>query len=33
MKILLAEDEVSLNGIIAKRLKKENFTVDAVFDG
>ena len=32
-KILLAEDEVSLNGIIAKRLKKENFTVDAVFDG
>ena len=33
MKILLAEDEVSLNGIIAKRLKKENFTVDVVFDG
>ena len=33
MKVLLAEDEASLNEIIARRLKKEKFTVDAVFDG
>ena len=33
MKILLAEDEVTLNELITKRLKKENHTVDAVFDG
>ena len=33
MKILLAEDEAHLNEIIAKRLKKEKFAVDAVFDG
>ena len=33
MKVLLAEDEAHLNEIIAKRLKKEKFAVDAVFDG
>ncbi len=33
MKILLAEDEKDLNGIITKKLTKEGYSVDSVFDG
>lgn len=33
MRILLAEDEVSLNDIIVKTLKKEHYTLDSCFDG
>lgn len=33
MKILLVEDEEMLNHVIAKRLRLENITVDACFDG
>ena len=33
MRILIAEDEKSLNQIIAARLKEEHYSVDACFDG
>lgn len=33
MKILVVEDEKDLNNIISKYLKKNNFSVDSVFDG
>lgn len=33
MKILVIEDEKSLNNIIAKRLKIENYSVDSAYDG
>ena len=33
MRILLAEDQKDLNELLARRLKKENYTVDACFDG
>lgn len=33
MKILIAEDEVHLNDILANRLEKEGFLVDGVFNG
>lgn len=33
MKLLLAEDERSLSKVIVKILEKNNYTVDAVFDG
>ena len=33
MKILVVEDEKDLNNIITKHLKKNNFSVDGVFDG
>ena len=33
MRILLAEDERELNRMIADRLKKEHYSVDACFDG
>ena len=33
MKILVVEDEKDLNNIITKNLKKNNFSVDSVFDG
>ncbi len=33
MKILIIEDEKSLNKIIAKRLKIENYSVDSAYDG
>ncbi|RRD39896.1 DNA-binding response regulator [Leptotrichia sp. OH3620_COT-345] len=33
MKILLVEDEKDLNNIITKYLKKNNYSVDSVFDG
>lgn len=33
MRILLAEDEPHLNEVIAKRLKKEHYSVDQCFDG
>ena len=33
MKILVVEDEKDLNNIISKHLKKNNFSVDSVFDG
>ena len=33
MKLLLAEDEKSLSKVIVKILEKNNYTVDAVFDG
>ena len=33
MKILVVEDEKDLNNIITKHLKKNNFSVDSVFDG
>lgn len=33
MRVLLVEDEVELNNIIAKRLKKEHYGVDQCFDG
>ena len=33
MKILVVEDEPSLNKIIAKRLKVEKYAVDSAFDG
>lgn len=33
MKILVAEDEPSLNNIITKRLKNENYSVDSALDG
>lgn len=33
MKILLVEDEIDLNNIVNKYLKKNGYTVDSVFDG
>ena len=33
MKILIVEDEPSLNKIIAKRLKIEAYSVDSAFNG
>lgn len=33
MRILIAEDEKSLNQIITARLKEEHYSVDACFDG
>jgi two-component response regulator czcR len=33
MRILVVEDEKDLNNVICKILKKENYIVDAVFDG
>lgn len=33
MKILVAEDEIDLNNIISKYLKKNSFSVDSVYDG
>ncbi len=33
MKILVVEDEKDLNNIITKHLKKNNFSVDSVYDG
>ena len=33
MKILLAEDEMDLNNVITKYLKKNGYSVDSVFDG
>ena len=33
IKILVVEDEKDLNNIITKHLKKNNFSVDSVFDG
>lgn len=33
MRILLAEDQKDLNELLTRRLKKENYTVDACFDG
>ena len=33
MKILLVEDEIDLNNIITKYLKKNGYSVDSVFDG
>ncbi|MGN0466477.1 MAG: response regulator transcription factor [Lachnospiraceae bacterium] len=33
MRILVAEDEKDMNRLIAKRLKKENYSVDSCYDG
>lgn len=33
MRILVAEDERDLNGVIASRLKKEHYSVDSCYDG
>lgn len=33
MRILLAEDEIDLNKVIAKRLEKEGYSVDSCYDG
>ena len=33
MKILLAEDEVDLNNVVTRYLKKNGYSVDSVFDG
>ncbi len=33
MKVLVVEDEETLNKVITKRLKKENYSVDSAFDG
>ena len=33
MRILLVEDEIDLNNIISKYLKKNGYSVDSVFDG
>lgn len=33
MRILVVEDEPNLNGVIAKKLKTENYAVDSCFDG
>ena len=33
MKILLVEDEIDLNNIVTKYLKKNGYNVDSVFDG
>lgn len=33
MRVLIAEDERELNGIIAKRLADEDYAVDSVYDG
>ena len=33
MKILLAEDEIDLNNIVTKYLKKNGYSVESVFDG
>ena len=33
MRILLAEDEVDLNRIISKRLKKEGYSIDSCYNG
>ena len=33
MHILIAEDEMDLNGILVQKMKEEGFTVDSCFDG
>ena len=33
MRLLVAEDEKSLNRVISKRLEKEGYAVDSCFDG
>ncbi|MBQ9604031.1 MAG: response regulator transcription factor [Firmicutes bacterium] len=33
MRILIVEDEPNLNNVIAKRLKKEGYSVDSAYDG
>ena len=33
MKILIVEDEIDLNNIVTKYLKKNGYSVDSVFDG
>ena len=33
MRLLVAEDEVKINNIISKRLRKEGYSVDSCFDG
>ena len=33
MRILVIEDDVALNGILAKRLAEEGHSVDCCFDG
>ena len=33
MRLLVAEDEVKINNIITKRLRKEGYSVDSCFDG
>lgn len=33
MKVLVVEDEETLNKVITKRLKKKNYSVDSAFDG
>lgn len=33
MRILIAEDEMDLNGILVQKMKEEGFTVDSCFDG
>ena len=33
MRVLVAEDERELNGIIRKRLEDEKYAVDSVYDG
>ena len=33
MRILIAEDEADLNGILVKRLKNENYGVDSCLNG
>ena len=33
MRILIAEDERDLNNILAERLRREHYSVDACFDG
>ena len=33
MKILLAEDEVDLNNVVTRYLKKNGYSVDSVLDG
>ena len=33
MKILLVEDEIDLNNVVTKYLKKNGYSIDSVFDG
>ena len=33
MRILIAEDEKSLNSLLKRRLKEADYSVDACFDG
>lgn len=33
MRVLIVEDEKTINDIITKTLKKENYSVDSCFDG